>query len=153
MHRSKYRVREALEKLSGIVLRKIVDPDGDTSSFLITTYKDAQTATSVNKALRAEGIVTHPQGLSDILMTEWGFHLYYNIASLVQMTSVDRSGFPWSLSENSGLRTQYTKGTCPVADSLFERSILIAIPSSLTERDESDIIRAFEKVHQALLSD
>jgi dTDP-4-amino-4,6-dideoxygalactose transaminase len=48
---------------------------------------------------------------------------------------------------------QFAKGTCPVADSLFERSILIAIPSSLTERDESDIIRAFEKVHQALLSD
>ncbi|MFZ0305932.1 MAG: hypothetical protein WAL75_24820, partial [Terracidiphilus sp.] len=77
---------------------------------------------------------------------------YYNIASLVQMTSVDRSGSPWNLAENAGLRTQYAKGTCPVADSLFERSILLAIPSSLIERDEDDIIRAFEKVHRALLS-
>ena len=123
------------------------------SPFLITTYENSETAKNVNKALRAEGIVTHSQGLSNILMTEWGFHLYYNIASLVQMTSVDRGGFPWNLAENSGLRTQYAKGTCPAADSLFERSILIAIPSSLTERDENDIIRAFEKVHQALLSD
>ena len=153
MHRSKYRIRKALEKLPGIFLRRIVDPAGDTSPFLITTYKDSEIAKSVNKALRAEGIVTHSQGLSNILMTEWGFHLYYNIASLVQMTSVDRGGFPWNLSENSGLRMQYAKGTCPVADSLFERSILIAIPSSLTECDESDIIRAFEKVHRALLSD
>ena len=152
MHRSKYRIREVLEKFPGISLRRIIDPAGDTSPFLITTYENSETAKNVNKALRAEGIVTHPQGLSNILMTEWGFHLYYNIASLVQMTSVDRSGFPWNLAENSGLRTQYAKGTCPAADSLFERSILIAIPSSLTERDENDIIRAFEKVHQALLS-
>ncbi len=152
MHRSKYRIREALKKLNGIELRRIVDEAGDTSPFLITTYKDAETAGIVNKALRAEGIVTHSQGISNILLTEWGFHLYYNIASLVQMTSVDRSGSPWNLAENAGLRTQYAKGTCPVADSLFERSILFAIPSSLIERDEDDIIRAFEKVHRALLS-
>jgi len=152
MHRSKYRIREALKRLPGIGLRRIIDEAGDTSSFLITTYKDPETAASVNKALRAEGIVTHAQGISNVLMTEWGFHLYYNIVSLVKMTSVDRAGFPWDLAENAGLRTQYSKGTCPVADSLFERSILLAIPSLLTERDEDDIIRAFEKVHQALLS-
>lgn len=151
MHRSKYRIREALEKLSGIRLRRIVDPAGDTSPFLITTYKDAETAKSVNKALRAEGIVTYPQGITNILMTEWGFHLYYNIVSLVQRRGVDRTGFPWNLAENAELRTEYDKGTCPVADDLFERSILLAIPSSLTERDEHDIICAFQKVHQALM--
>jgi 8-amino-3,8-dideoxy-alpha-D-manno-octulosonate transaminase len=97
--------------------------------------------------------VTFPQGVSNVVMTEWGFHLYYNIASLVEKTSVDRRGFPWNLTENAGLKTQYTKGTCPVADSLFERSIILAIPSSLTEREEDDIIRAFEKVYQALLVD
>lgn len=152
MHRSKYRIREALSNLPGIGLRRVIDPVGDTSSFLITTYRDPATAKRVNKALRAEGIVTDPQGISNIVMTEWGFHLYYNIVSLVQKTSVDRFGFPWNLAENSGLRMQYAKGACPVADDLFESSILIAIPSSLTERDEGDIIRAFTKVHRALLS-
>jgi dTDP-4-amino-4,6-dideoxygalactose transaminase len=152
MHRSKYRIRQRLEKLSGISLRKIVDPAGDTSPFLITTYRDAETAKRVNKALRAEGIVTHAQGISNIVMTEWGLHLYYNIASLMQRTSIDRAGFPWNLVENAGLRMQYAKGTCPVADSLFERSILLPIPSSLAERDEDDIIRAFEKVHSVLLA-
>ena len=151
MHRSKYRIREALGKLAGIRLRRIVDPAGDTSPFLITTYEDAETARRVNKALRAEGIVTHPQGISNIVMTDWGFHLYYNIVSLVQRTGVDCGGFPWNLVENRGLRAEYAKGTCPVADDLFERSILLAIPSSLTERDEADIIGAFEKVHRALL--
>jgi dTDP-4-amino-4,6-dideoxygalactose transaminase len=152
MHRSKYRIREALENLPQIQLRRIVDPNGDTGPFLITTYDDPKTAKRVNDALRAEGIVTFPQGVSNVLMTEWGLHLYYNIASLVKRTSVDRRGFPWGLAENSGSEVQYAKGTCPVADSLFERSIILAIPSSLTECEEDDIIRAFEKVYPAFLA-
>jgi dTDP-4-amino-4,6-dideoxygalactose transaminase len=56
------------------------------------------------------------------------------------------------LAENAGLRIQYEKGTCPVADDLFERSVLLAIPSSLTARDEDDIILAFEKVYRALIA-
>ena len=78
-------------------------------------------------------------------MTEWGLHLYYNIVSLVNKTSV-APGFPWDLAENRGLVPEYGKGTCPVADGLFERSILIPIPSCLATSDEDEIIQAFEKV-------
>jgi dTDP-4-amino-4,6-dideoxygalactose transaminase len=151
MHRSKYRIREALQKFPQVALRRIVDPTGDTGCFLITTYPDAETAKKINEALRAEGIVTSPQGVSDVLMTDWGLHLYYNIKSLVERTSVDGRGFPWKLAENAGLARDYHKGACPVADRLFERSILLAIPSCLTEKDEEDIIRAFDKVLTALL--
>jgi dTDP-4-amino-4,6-dideoxygalactose transaminase len=150
MHRSKYRIREALESFPGVQLRRIIDPHGDTGCFLITTYQDRETAVWVNRALRAEGIVTHPQGVSNVLMTDWGLHLYYNVPSLVNKTSVDGRGFPWKLAENAGLERTYAKGTCPVADSLFERSIILAIPSCLTGKDETDIICAFEKVNQVL---
>jgi dTDP-4-amino-4,6-dideoxygalactose transaminase len=70
---------------------------------------------------------------------------------MILRNSVDGRGFPWDLAENKDLPRSYSKGTCPVADSLFERSILLAIPSCLTRRDEDDIIRAFEKVLGALL--
>ena len=83
-------------------------------------------------------------------MTDWGLHLYYNIVSLTNQTTIDRDGFPWKLAENRGLARDYRKGACPVADSLFERSILLPIPSCLTRRDEDDIIRAFEKTLTAL---
>ncbi len=33
-----------------------------------------------------------------------------------------------------------------MADSLFERTILLAIPSILSDRDEDDIVHAFRKV-------
>lgn len=150
MRRSKNRIRRALEKFPQVRLRKIVDPEGDTGCFLITTYRDAETARWVNEALRAEGIVTSDQGLSNVLMTDWGLHIYYNNISLVKQTSIDGHGFPWELAENSGVARSYNKGTCPVADSLFERSIILAIPSCLTEQDEDDIIYAFAKVLQSV---
>jgi len=146
MNRSKYRIRRAIEQLPGLRLRSIVDPSGDTGCFLITTYEDAAAARRINAALLAEGIATWPQGVSNIVMTEWGLHVYYNIASLVKKTSVDGRGFPWKLAENAGLARDYGKGACPAADGLFERSILIPIPSCLTEKDEDDIILAFRKV-------
>jgi 8-amino-3,8-dideoxy-alpha-D-manno-octulosonate transaminase len=146
MHRSKYRIRKALEKLPLVQLRKIQDPKGDTSCFLITTYPNAETAQRVCAALRAEGIVTHPQGISNVVMTDWGLHLYSNNVSLIDRRSVDGRGFPWALAENAGLGGEIKKGSCPNADSLFARSIVIPIPSCLTRRDEDDIIHAFEKV-------
>lgn len=146
MRQSKYRIREALKTFPQVRLRRIVDPQGDTGPFLITTYQEAATAQRVHLALRAEGIKTLPQGFSNVLMRDWGLHLYYNILSLGNHTSVDGKGFPWNLEPNCGAERNYKKGACPVADSLFERSILIPIPSCLSEQDENDIILAFEKV-------
>ena len=146
MHHSKYRIRKALEQHAELRFRRIVDQDGDTGCFLLTTFQKSETANEINRELRAEGIVTLAQGLNDIVMTQWGLHIYYNIPSLVQKTSVDKGNSPWSLVENKDSHTDYRKGTCPYADSLFERTILLAIPSCLTEKDEQDIIDAFNKV-------
>jgi 8-amino-3,8-dideoxy-alpha-D-manno-octulosonate transaminase len=146
MRNSKYRIRQALETLPGVKLRRIVDPTGDSGAFLISTYENAKIAQDVNLALRAEGITTYPQGVSNIRMTDWGLHLYYNIVSLVARRSVDKIGFPWSLVENAGSEMRYEKGTCPVADDLFDRSIIMSIPSCLSSTDEDDIIHAFRKV-------
>jgi dTDP-4-amino-4,6-dideoxygalactose transaminase len=146
MRSSKYKIRQALEALPGLKLRGVVDPAGDTGAFLITTYESSSTARQVNTALRAEGITTFPQGMSNIRMTDWGLHLYYNIVSLVSKRSIDKQGFPWTLAENKDSEMRYDKGTCPRADSLFERSIIMSIPSCLSAQDEADIIRAFHKV-------
>jgi 8-amino-3,8-dideoxy-alpha-D-manno-octulosonate transaminase len=146
MNHSKYRIRAALGRFEGVQLRRILDPAGDTGCFLLTTYRDGETARRVNVALKAEGIRTFPQGLSNVLMTDWGLHLYYNNVSLVQ-----RRGLSWKIADNAGLERDYGKGACPVADSLFERSIVLPIPSCLTENDEDEIIQAFDKVLEALL--
>ena len=146
MRQSKYRIRHALEAFSQVKLRRIVDPAGDTGCFLILTLENADEAKRINQSLRAEGITTSSQGVTNVVMTDWGLHIYYNIVSLVNKTSTDGKGFPWTLAENRDSKLQYGKGTCPVADNLFERSILLAIPSCLTETDEDEIIHAFQKV-------
>ena len=146
MHRSKYRIRAALEQHPDVRLRRVVDADGDTGGFLLTTFGAPEIAQKVNSALRAEGIVTSAEGINNIVMTQWGLHIYYNIPSLVHKTSIDKRNSPWSLAENKDSHSEYRKGTCPVADSLFERTILLAIPSILSDRDEDDIVHAFRKV-------
>jgi dTDP-4-amino-4,6-dideoxygalactose transaminase len=146
MRESKYRIRRALEGFSQVRLRRIVDTEGDTGCFLILTLESASEAQRISEALRAEGIATSPQGITDVVMSDWGLHIYSNIVSLVNKTSTDGKGFPWSLAENRDSKAQYAKGTCPFADRLFERSILLTIPSCLTTEDEDDILHAFRKV-------
>ena len=146
MRKSKYRIRKALENFPQIRLRRIVDPAGDTGSFLICTFHDAGAARRASEELRSEGIVTWPQGVTNVVMNKWGLHIYYNILSLVYRTSADSFGFPWNLAENKHSTVQYGRGTCPNADDLFDRSLLLAIPSCLSSEDESDIIRAFTRV-------
>ena len=75
-------------------------------------------------------------------MENFGLHIYFNNVSLLNHCSTDGRGFPWRLAENKCMTRSYTKGACPHADSLFERSLLIPIPSCLTKQDEDDIIRA-----------
>jgi len=146
MRSSNYHIREALEKFPQLRLRRIVDPQGDTGCFLISILDTPEVAKQVNQALRAEGIVTSAQGINTVVMNNWGLHVYFNIPSLVNKASVDKKGSPWKLAENQGSTASYHRGTCPVADSLFERSILLAIPSCLTKQDEEDIVHAFRKV-------
>lgn len=146
MRESKYRIQHALRDLPNIRLRRIVDPQGETGSFLICTFNDAASAKAASELLRSEGIFTEPQGVTNIVMEDWGLHLYYNILSLVYRTSNDRSGFPWNLAENKDSTAHYERGTCPRADDLFARSLLLAIPSCLSAQDETDIITAFTNV-------
>ena len=151
LRRSKYRIRKELERFPKLRLRRIIDPEGDTGCFLIVTFENSDITKKVNLALRAEGICTSSQGVNNVLMTDWGLHIYSNIQSLVNKVAIDRGGFPWKLAENQASKPSYTRGTCPVADGLFERSLLLAIPSCLTEKDEEEIIRAFDKVLSRLL--
>lgn len=153
MHDSKYRLRNALKRFPQLRLRTIHDEAGDTGCFLITTFPSAQIANRATDALRAEGIVTFPQGASNIVMTNWGLHIYSNIPGLVRKAAIDKTGAPWTLAENRESQYEYGKGACPRADSLFEKSSILAVPSCLTQQDEDDIIQAFDKVFSSGILD
>src|SRR5580704_15862892 len=113
MRGSKYRIRKVLEEFPQLRLRSIVDPQGDTGCFLISTFDTPENAAQVNQALRAEGIVTSSQGVNNVVMTNWGLHVYFNIPSLVNKTSVDMKGSPWKLRRIKARLPAITKGLAP----------------------------------------
>jgi dTDP-4-amino-4,6-dideoxygalactose transaminase len=145
MHHSKYRIIEALRSYPQIGLRRVLDPEGDTGCFLITTLADGLTARGVTGRLRNLGIACASAETSNVILADYGMHIYYNIPALVLKVGTDNRGSPWTLIENQPCSHEYVKGTCPRADDLFERSQLLAVPSCLSTSDEDDIIEAFQE--------
>ena len=146
MRRAKYRIRGEIGSIPGLKLRRIVDPEGDSSPFLISIYPDRGICRRFIAALSAEGIRTHDRGITNIPMSEWSLHLYNKNPSLVQKRSNSADGFPWTHPLNRDSNYNYEYGALPAMDDLFSRSALLAIPSVLGDGDESDIIKAFYKV-------
>lgn len=154
MRSAKWRIREALAGIDELGFRHVPDPAGDTGPFLITTYADAGRCEAMVEALRAEGIRGPEGSLACLTMREWGLHWYFNIPSLVERRSNDRSGMPWSHPANAfAAAYDYHRGALPKTDDLHDRSALLSIASCLSDRDVDDIIRAFRKVAPVVLGD
>lgn len=140
---SKSRIRKALENIGEIVLRRLVDPAGDTGAFLLTTFATEAFARAVNTRMRWDGIRCSADAVSNVILIDYGLHIYSNIPALAQKVGTDRSGAPWSLEANRNSVYEYGVGSCPVADDLFRRTQLLTIPACLTPTDEQDVIDAF----------
>ena len=152
MRRSKYRIREGIEDIDGLTLRTVIDPEGDTGSFIIVSVPNAEICGRFINGLRAEGIRSKGYAKPCISFREWGLHLYYNNKSLVNRKSLYSNGWPWTYPGNDFSKDYYYgRGALPVCDDFFDRSILYKVSSVLTEQDEDDIIAAFGKVAAALL--
>jgi 8-amino-3,8-dideoxy-alpha-D-manno-octulosonate transaminase len=128
----------------------VPDAAGDTGGFLITSYPDRDAASAVCRGLRSLGIASASPEASNVLLAEYGFHIYSNIPGLREKIGTDARRTPWTLSENRLSRPNYELGACPVADDLFERSVILVIPSCLTAEDEDDILEAFGQVLDGL---
>jgi 8-amino-3,8-dideoxy-alpha-D-manno-octulosonate transaminase len=147
MRNAKWKIRRALEGTRGLSFREIPDPDGDSGPFLITIYPSKEKCQEFTKALQAEGIKGPEGSLTCITMADWGLHWYYNNPSLVKKRSLTGDGMPWSHPANDFAKTySYEKGTLPKCDDLAERGAMLAIASTLSDRDVEDIIAAFKKV-------
>ncbi|UCD53061.1 MAG: DegT/DnrJ/EryC1/StrS family aminotransferase, partial [Phycisphaerales bacterium] len=136
MKGSKQRIKSALGDMEGVSFRRLNDPEGDTGPFLILTFEEESRAVSAAQRLMDSGIenVFH--------LSEYGLHIYHNIRSLVEMVPLSPAGNPWSLPQNAGRPLAYAKGVCPRSDDLFDRSVIITIPSRLTEPQEKDMAQA-----------
>jgi 8-amino-3,8-dideoxy-alpha-D-manno-octulosonate transaminase len=139
MVESKKRIKEGLSGIEGFTFRKRNDADGDSGPFLVMIFDHAETAGRVAGMMREKGL--H----NVFRLAEYGLHIYYNIPSLVDKVPLSPAGNPWSLSENQSSEYAYSKGACPKSDDLFERAILLPIPSKLTAEQEAQAIEAVKE--------
>ena len=130
MRSSNHRIMMGLQDIPGVEFRKLHDPAGDTGPFLILILENA------DKALAAVASLTEA-GLGSLWRTaDYGMHCYYNIPQLVGKVPLSPAGNPWSLPQNADSVYDYHKGACPQSDALFDRSIVINIPSRMTTEQE-----------------
>jgi len=136
MQASHRRISALLEGTPGLTLRPLRDPDGDAGPFLILLFENAAKATRVAERMRNLGL--H----SAIRIADYGLHVYSNILTLVNKLPLSSAGNPWSLAENAQSVYDYHLGACPQSDAIFARSILLPIPSCLTEELENQAAEA-----------
>ena len=153
MRSAKWRIRKQIADIPGLAFRTIVDPDGDSGPFLICIFDDGDTCQKFTEALVAEGIRGCEGSLAFIPMTDWGLHWYFNNASLTNRRSFLPDGFPWTHPANEFARDyDYSHGLLKTADDLASRCSVLTIASCLSDQDVNDIITAFKKVADAVLS-
>jgi dTDP-4-amino-4,6-dideoxygalactose transaminase len=139
MRRSKRRIKAMLENTPGLSFRRLNDEAGDTGAFLILLLEGRTQAKHVVRRMNAAGLQTA------VRLAEYGLHIYSNIPQLVGKVPLSPAGNPWSLPQNQACVHEYAKGACPRSDALFDRSVLLPIPSRLTAAQETvaaEIIKA-----------
>jgi len=138
MKASKQRIKDMLGEINGVSFRRLNDSDGDTGPFLILTFDNESRAVHITQHLTNDGIenVFH--------LSDYGLHIYHNIRSLVERVPLSPAGNPWSLPQNAESVYEYGKGTCPTSDELFERSVIITIPSRLTAEQERQMAQTIK---------
>jgi dTDP-4-amino-4,6-dideoxygalactose transaminase len=129
MRVSKRRIKAMLATTNGLAFRHIHDRAGDTGCFLLMLLRDEQCA-------RAASSRMNQAGLPNSRLADYGMHIYYNIPQLVKKAPLSPAGNPWNLRANARSIYSYAKGACPRSDELFERAILVTVPSVLTARQE-----------------
>lgn len=131
MRASHDRMSTQIAEIPGVTLRRLTDPEGHTGPFIIIMLENSEKAVAAAQAMQKAGLY------SIFRLADYGLHIYCNIPQLVKKAPLSNAGNPWNLQANTGPDYRYDKGTCPKSDALFERSILIPVPSRLTPEQES----------------
>jgi dTDP-4-amino-4,6-dideoxygalactose transaminase len=138
------RLYDGIGGLSTVQTRHRPDPEGDLGSFVLLTWPDAQYAREIVRRTRERGVRSSHGGLNNLVMTDWGLHLYSNNLNLVDRLSTGAAGYPWKDPANAfAAPYRYGHGSLPTADDLFSRSSLIAVSPALSDDAVDAVIEAF----------
>jgi 8-amino-3,8-dideoxy-alpha-D-manno-octulosonate transaminase len=143
MRASHGRIKAMLTHVPNLGFRRFHDENGHTGSFLVLILENEERAKQAAEKMGQLGLSAACR------LADYGLHIYYNIPSLVRKVPLSPTGNPWRLPENAQSVYNYAKGACPNSDALFARSVLLPIPSCLTEQQEQAGAHAIRQAVEA----
>ena len=133
-------LREALPDLP---LRPVPDAGGEVPTAVGFYLPDADTATSVARAISAEGVPARKV---------YGGKPVYANPSILHQRTVSSTGRPFTdpLYLARGPKADYAMGMCPQSEDYLSRCVVVGVSPLMTEADAEDAVNAIEKVVRAL---
>ncbi len=132
-------LKEAASVLPGVSFREILDPDGDSATFLTFMLPDKERTTAVNLALRAEGV-------GAVRWSENSWHYYPGWEHLLAGKTLCQGGWPFSA--HGKRRVIYDPQALPGSAAIIERTLTYPVPILLPEEQKTKMANALKKAAQ-----
>ncbi len=139
--KTKAALREAAMCLPGVRFRKLVDPQGDSATFLCFMLENIDHCKRVNAVLA-------DQGAGAINFAENTWHYYPNWEHLFAGSTLNRSGWPF-MEPGGRRRVIYDPDMLPSSAELITRTLVYQIPIKMAEERLVTIRNAMKKAAAA----
>ncbi|MDO5675464.1 MAG: DegT/DnrJ/EryC1/StrS family aminotransferase [bacterium] len=134
-------LREAAAAIPGVQFRDLLDPAGDSATFLTFLLPDKAKTDTVADVLRAAGAVA----------TRWSentWHYYPNWEHLLEGKTPCNDGWPFTL--HGKRRYVYDPQALPKTVAILERALTYQVPVRLAPEQETSICTALAQAARAL---
>lgn len=131
--------QEAVSVLPGVSFREILDPKGDSATFLTFMLPDKERTTAVNQVLREQ----------DAGATRWSensWHYYPGWEHLLAGKTPCHGGWPFSA--HGKRRIIYDPQALPASAAIMERTLTYQVPILLPEEKKTKFAAALKKAAQ-----
>ena len=135
-------IKEALAGVPGITFRTLVDPAGDTATFLGFSLPDKERAKTFQKVLKEGGVDT-------ICYGENLWHYAPRWEHLIGRATANSKGYPFTNPLYKG-KVDYSVEAVPKAEDLMNRSLFIAIPVKMAPERKDAMAGAIKKAASAI---
>ncbi len=143
----KRRILDRLKTYREITPQKLNDADGEVGYLLRFYPETLALGARIVKALKAEGISCGTRGPNG--PPDWHIYCYMFPMTLKGGATKDHCSFGCPTYRRRGGAVDYSRGTCPVADDLFDRMISVNLNQWLSPGDCDSIARGINKVLSA----
>ncbi|MFC1830761.1 DegT/DnrJ/EryC1/StrS family aminotransferase [Thermodesulfobacteriota bacterium] len=139
--KNKHRLKESLSLIPGIRFRELMDPTGDSATFLSFSLADSDHRKRVGKVLQENGAAA-------ICWVENSWHFYPKWEHLLAGSTQTRSGWPFT-DPGGKRRVVYDPIALPVSADLLDRTLVYPISIRMSETRLQDMEEAIRKAAEA----